>query len=120
MSAPNDLPDEEEIFQHAAMLPGGGRGADLQAAGGGGPELLEGGARPLGALGDEEFRGKPLEATASPEMEAELARLKREEPGERIGRYKLLAVGAGATVVVALIAGSIVCWHAENVAKQRL
>src|SRR5215204_5566841 len=96
MPTANEPPDEEEIFQHAAALPAALRPAYLDSACAGFPEARDAVEHLLASVDDHAFMGKPQEATASPELEAELARLKPEEPGEVIGHYKLLQnIGEG-------------------------
>ncbi len=103
MSTPMDTPppiNEEEIFQVATALPDGERAAYLDAACG---ENLALRARIGRLLGSHEAGGF-MQALASPEIEAELARLKPEEGGEMIGPYKLreqIGEGGFGTVWVA-------------------
>ncbi len=88
--------EEPEIFKVAAALPEAERSAYLDAACSGHPEVR---ARVEELLRSHDVSGF-MEAQAaeslSPAIEAELARLKPEEIGERIGHYKLLEqIGEG-------------------------
>ncbi len=88
--------DEEAIFQVAAALPAAERADYLLAACAGKPALLASVERLLTAHDDDAFMQHQADRTVSPEMKAELARLKPEETGDRIGPYKLLQqIGEG-------------------------
>ena len=101
MPAPDEPLDEEKIFQIAAALPAAERDVYLLSACVGHPALRAEIERLLASIADGAFMGKPLEQTVSPELEAEFARLKPEEEGDRIGPYKLLQrIGEGGFGVV--------------------
>ena len=88
--------NEEEILQVAAALPRTKRTTYLDKACEG---RLDVRARLERLLAEREASGFAASPTAplSPEMEAQMARLKPEESGERIGHYKLLQqIGEGA------------------------
>ena len=103
MPAP-DLPSAvaaEEIFRVAAALPVAERAAYLNAACAGQPELRARVGRMREVQGIGAFLQHPQDETVPPEIEAELARLKPEEGGERIGHYKLLQqIGEGGFGIV--------------------
>ena len=113
MPAPN-LPSPiaaEEIFRTAAALPAAERAAYLEAACEGQPELRARVGRMLEVQGIAAFLQHPPDETVPPEIEAELARLKPEEGGERIGNYKLLQqIGEGGFGIV---------WMAEQIEPVR-
>ncbi|HZJ16998.1 MAG TPA: serine/threonine-protein kinase, partial [Chthoniobacteraceae bacterium] len=91
-------PSEEKIFKSAAALPADERGSYLDAACGGRLELRARVERLLASRDASGFMDAP---PLGPEIEAELARLKPEEAGERIGPYKLLQqIGEGGFGVV--------------------
>ncbi len=98
MPAP-DLPSPipvEEIFRVAVALPAAERAEYLCAACEGQPEVRARIERMLGVGGIAALLRQPADETVPPEIEAELARLKPEEGGERIGNYKLLQqIGEG-------------------------
>ena len=86
-------PSEEEIFKAAAVLPAEERAAYLDAACAGSLELR---ARLERLLASHQAPGFMDAPPLAPEIERELARLKPEEPGDRIGPYKLLQqIGEG-------------------------
>ena len=86
-------PSEEQIFQAAAALPPHERGSYLDAACGDDLALR---ARLERLLASREAPGFMDAPPLDPDIEAELARLKPEEAGERIGPYKLLQqIGEG-------------------------
>ena len=73
--------DEEEIFQVAAALPAAERAAYLDAACEGRPAVRANVGQLLAAHDDDSFMQRRADRTVSPEMAAELARLKPEEGG---------------------------------------
>src|SRR4030095_11712845 len=94
-----------DIFNEAKALPDANREAFVAAACGPDAELK---AQVLSLLQAHQSAGEFLQSqpALSPEIEAELARLKPEEAGERIGPYKLREqIGEGGFGVV---------WVAEN------
>ena len=109
-----DLPSPiaaEEIFRVAAALPEAERAAYLDAACEGQSELRARVGRMLEVQGIGAFLQHPPDETLPPEIEAELARLKPEEGGERIGNYKLLEqIGEGGFGIV---------WMAEQIEPVR-
>ena len=98
MSAP-DPPspkNEEEIFQIASDMPAPERTAYLRTACEGQPALRQRVERLLGSHDDGGFMQRSSDRNDSPELEAELARLKPEEGEDRIGHYRLLQkIGEG-------------------------
>ena len=101
MPAPDEPLDEERIFQIVAALPAAERDAYLRSACDGHPEMRAEVERLLASIDDGAFMQKPMERTVSPELEAEFARLKPEEEGDRIGPYKLLQqIGEGGFGIV--------------------
>jgi WD40 repeat protein/serine/threonine protein kinase len=76
----------EEIFARAAALPVADRAAWLDAACTGQPELR---AEVEALLRSHEASGFMEGVPRNPQIESELARLKPEEAGDRIGNYKL-------------------------------
>ena len=109
-----DLPSPiaaEEIFRVAAALPATERGAYLDAACEGQPEVRARLERMLDVSGVAAFPQNGRNEIIPPEIEAELARLKPEEGGERIGNYKLLQqIGEG---------GHGTVWMAEQIEPVR-
>ena len=99
-----DLPSPiaaEEIFRVALALPAVERAEYLDAACEGRPELRARVERMLEVGGIAAFLRQPADETVPPEIAAELARLKPEEGGERIGHYKLLQqIGEGGFGIV--------------------
>ncbi len=91
-------PSEERIFQAAAALPAHERGTYLDSACG---DRLDLRARLERLLASREAPGFMDAPPLDPDIERELARLKPEEAGERIGLYKLLQqIGEGGFGVV--------------------
>ena len=94
-----DLPSPlavEEIFRAAAALPAADRAAYLEAACQGQPAVRARLERMLALGGIAALLQHGGDETVPLEIEAELARLKPEEAGERIGPYKLLEqIGEG-------------------------
>ena len=109
-----DLPSPiaaEEIFRAVAALPSAERAAFLDTACEGQPQVRARVGRMLEVQGIGAFLRHPLDETLPPEIEAELARQKPEEGGERIGNYKLLQqIGEGGFGVV---------WMAEQIEPVR-
>ena len=101
----------EEIFRTAAALPVAERAAYLDAACEGQAGVRARVERMLEVQGIGAFLQHPPDETIPPEIEAELARLKPEEGGERIGHYKLLEqIGEGGFGIV---------WMAEQIEPVR-
>ena len=92
MAGANRFPgaEDEEIFELALVLPTGQRGAYLREACEGRLEMLARIERLLASLDEGGFMAVPADRTSSEDAEASLARLKREETGDRIGPYTLL------------------------------
>ena len=83
----------EEVFAQALALPAGERTTWLQSVCAREPELR---AEVEELLRSHEAENFMEELAAAPDIELELARLKPEEAGERIGNYKLLEqIGEG-------------------------
>ncbi|HUS35262.1 MAG TPA: serine/threonine-protein kinase, partial [Verrucomicrobiae bacterium] len=88
--------NEEEIFQIAVETPAPERAAYLLTACEGRPALRERLERLLVSHDDAGFMQRPSDRHNSPELQADLARLKPEEGEDRIGHYKLLQqIGEG-------------------------
>ncbi len=88
--------DEPEIFKVAAALPAGERSAYLDAACAGRPEVRAGVEELLRSHDVPGFMEAQAGASLGPAIEAEMARLKPEEVGGRIGPYKLMEqIGQG-------------------------
>src|SRR6185503_9803797 len=88
--------NEEEIFQIAADLTAPERAAYLRTACEGQAALRERIERLLASHDHDAFMQRSADRADSPELEAELARLKPEEGEDRIGHYKLLQqIGEG-------------------------
>jgi hypothetical protein len=101
----------EEIFRVAAALPVTERGAYLDAACEGQPAVRARLERMLALGGIAALLQEGGNETVPLEIEAELARLKPEEGGERIGNYKLLQqIGQGGFGIV---------WMAEQIEPVR-
>jgi serine/threonine protein kinase len=101
---PSSLLSEQEIFDVAVELPPSERAAYLEEACEGRPDVRAGVEYLLASLNDDAFMQRAADSTATPEVEAELARLKPEEAGERIGNFKLcekIGEGGFGTVWVA-------------------
>src|SRR5438128_1610073 len=82
--------NEEAIFQTAAAMPAPERAAYLLTACIGQPALRERVARLLASHDDGGFTQLSADRHDSPELQADLARIKPEEGEDRIGHYKLL------------------------------
>jgi eukaryotic-like serine/threonine-protein kinase len=83
----------EEIFNHALERTPSGRSAFVAKSSQGDPELE---MRVRQLLDAHERAGTAFDRALDPAIEHELARLKPEEGGDRIGRYKLLQeIGQG-------------------------
>ena len=92
---------EREIFAAAAALPAEERAAYLDAACAGRAEMRANIERLLAAHEADSFMQRGAARSVSPELEAQFARLKPEESGDRIGHYKLLQnIGEGGFGVV--------------------
>src|SRR6185503_13014744 len=101
----------EEIFRVAAALAVAERGAYLDAACEGQPAVRARVERMLEVSGIAALLQKGGNETVPLEIEAEFARLKPEEGGERIGNYKLLQqIGQGGFGIV---------WMAEQIEPVR-
>ena len=101
----------EEIFRVATALPAAERAAYLEAACEGQPAVRARVERMLEVGGIAAFLQKRWDETVPPEIEVELARVKPEEGGERIGNYKLLQqIGQGGFGIV---------WMAEQIEPVR-
>src|SRR6185295_8998597 len=101
----------EEIFRAAAALPAADRAAYLEAACLGQPAVRARLERMLALGGIAALLQNGGDETVPLEIKAELARLKPEEGGERIGNYKLLQqIGQGGFGVV---------WMAEQIEPVR-
>ncbi|MBI2926750.1 MAG: protein kinase [Verrucomicrobia bacterium] len=88
--------NEEEIFQGAADMPAAERAAYLATACVGQPALRQRIERLLASHDHDAFMARPADRTDSPELEADLARLKPEAGEDRIGNFKLLQkIGEG-------------------------
>src|SRR5829696_6943194 len=98
MAEPSVCPsiNEEEIFERVLSLPSSEQIASLRLACEGYPEVCVRLEEMLACLEGGGFMGNPAARTVSADVEAEFARVKPEEGGERIGNYKLLQqIGEG-------------------------